>query len=566
MNNQNQRSLEFVEETKEIYSQYQKCDRWAVLVGISQYKHQPWSLNYADRDAEELCQFLRSENGGEFKEENIYLLTNQKATKSNIEDALYSFLQKPDKDDLVIIFFACHGAPDPNRPGNIYLLPYDTDPNKIAARGIPMSRIDEVLKTTLISNKVIIFADTCHSGNIGGKIGNRNAGDQSELINKYLQDLTQASEGIALLTSAEAREVAREGPEWGGGHGVFTHFVLEGMKGAADRDKNGIITVGELFEYVRENVKQATENKQHPSIGTNPYDRNLPIAIDQKVIKTFYTKTTDKNKSQQLRKAKGNDEKYRVQELTNGIILEMVKIPSGQFQMGSPENGYPSEEKPQHSVKIPSFWMGKYLITQEQWRIVAEMDIVSQDLNPNPSNFPGDKLPVEKVSWYDAMEFCARISLHTGLKYRLPSEAEWEYACRSKTKTPWFFGSLLGSKYARFGDPQGRTVSVGNFPPNQFGIYDMHGNTWEWCADTWHENYENAPNNGNVWDENHQEINYYQNTNENLVELLNDDRWRVVRGGSWADSQEQCRSAFRIDQSPNASGNTLGLRVVFTEN
>ena len=289
------------------------------------------------------------------------------------------------------------------------------------------------------------------------------------------------------------------------------------MKGAADRDENGIITVGELFEYVREEVKKATDHEQHPSIGTNPYDRNLPIAINQKIIKTIGVQTTDKNTSQKLRKGKGNDEKYRVQELTNGIILEMVKIPSGQFQMGSPENGYPSEEKPQHLVKIQSFWMGKYLITQEQWRIVAAMDIVSQDLNPNPSNFQGDKLPVEKVSWYDAMEFCARLSQHTDLKYRLPSEAEWEYACRSKTKTPWFFGALLGSKYARFGDPQGRTVSVGNFPRNQFGIYDMHGNTWEWCADTWHDNYENAPNNGNVWDENYQEINYYQNTTENVI-------------------------------------------------
>ena len=160
MNNQNQRSLEFIEETKKIYSQYQECDRWAVIVGISQYKYQPWNLNYADRDAEELCQFLLSENGGKFKKENINLLTNQDATKSNIEDALYDFLKKPDRDDLVMIFFACHGAPDPTRPDNIYLLPHDTKPDKVAATGIPMRSIDEVLKHTLISKKVIIFADS----------------------------------------------------------------------------------------------------------------------------------------------------------------------------------------------------------------------------------------------------------------------------------------------------------------------------------------------------------------------------------------------------------------------
>jgi formylglycine-generating enzyme required for sulfatase activity len=565
MNNQNQRSLEFTEETKEIYSQYQKCDRWAVIVGISQYEHQSWNLNYADRDAEELYQLLLSENGGKFKKENINFLTNQDATKSNIEDALYDFLKKPDRDDLVIIYFACHGAPDPTRPDNIYLLPHDTKPNKIAATGIPMRSIDEVLKHTLISKKVIIFADACHSGSIGSGIGGRNVGDNSELINKYLQNLTQASEGIASLTSAEAREVAREGQEWGGGHGVFTHFVLEGMKGAADLDQNGIITIGELFEYVRDEVKKATGDEQHPSIGTNPYDRNLPIAINQKIIETIGIQAIDKNTSKKNRERKGNDENYRIQELTNEITLDMVKIPAGKFSMGSPDNGFPSEEKPQHLVEIQSFWMGKYLITQEQWQIVAAMDIISQDLNPNPSNFQGDKLPVEKISWYDAMEFCARMSQQTGLKYRLPSEAEWEYACRSRTKTPYCFGSIIGSKYARFGDPQGRTVPVGNFPPNQFGIYDMHGNVWEWCADTWHDNYENTPNKGTVWDENHQEINYYHNIRENLVELLNDDRWRVLRGGSWADSQEQCRSAFRIDQIPTANGNTLGLRVVFTE-
>ena len=264
----------------ELYSEYKQVEKWAVIVGISEYKHQPWNLNYAHRDAEELHKLLLTENGGNFKRENIRLLTDREATKRNIEIALHDFLQKPDKNDLVMLYFACHGAPNPRRPnGNLYLLAYDTEPEKIAATGLRMREIDDVLRDTLIADKVIILADTCHSGGIGGNLGNRSISDHSQRINEYLRGLGNAKPGVALLTSAEAREVSREGKEWGGGHGVFTHFVLEGMRGKADTNNNGIVTVGELFEYVRENVKQATNDRQHPSIGTNKYDRNLPLAI-----------------------------------------------------------------------------------------------------------------------------------------------------------------------------------------------------------------------------------------------------------------------------------------------
>lgn len=170
MNKSNQRKM-VVEEVKEIYSQYKKCDRWAVIVGISEYEYEPWNLNYAHRDAEELTKLLRSESGGNFKEEHIRLLTNKKATKRAIEDALYNFLGKPAKDDLVIIFFACHGATNGIRNHPVYFLVHDTEPAKIASTGISMEAIDTVLKHHLLSEKVIIFADTCHSGSVGGGIG-----------------------------------------------------------------------------------------------------------------------------------------------------------------------------------------------------------------------------------------------------------------------------------------------------------------------------------------------------------------------------------------------------------
>ena len=263
-----------------MYSQYRDCDRWADIVGVSKYQYPNLNLRYADQDAEELYKLLLTPNGGGFQSDYICKLTNEQATTGNITRALRSFLKKPAREDLVLIYFACHGSPDPDRPGNVYLLTYDTDPNDIAGTALPMEDIDRALKTILHSEKVIILADTCHSAAIGGGIGGRRrVGNDAQVMNRFLQDISRSKGGVALLTSAEANEVSFEDTKWGGGHGVFTHYLLEGMRGAADRDGNGIVTIGELFEYVRDNVKRATDYRQHPSIGTNAYDRSLPIAI-----------------------------------------------------------------------------------------------------------------------------------------------------------------------------------------------------------------------------------------------------------------------------------------------
>ena len=396
----------------ELYTEYKNVDKWAVIVGISQYQHQSWNLKYADRDAEKLYRLLLTENGGNFKEQNIYKLTNEEATTRNIRIALHDFLQKPDRADLVLIYFACHGTADPNRPQNLYLLTHDTEPNRIAGTALPMREIDFALRETLLAEKIIVLADTCHSGGIGGRIGKRNAGERSELMNRYLHGLSNAKGGIALLTSAEAREVSREGEQWGGGHGVFTHFVLEGMEGTADRDRDGIVTVGELFEYVRDKVKQETDYRQHPSIGSNEFDRNLPIAIanpeisrsivdraaagdrethqqEQEVNKvnnllddikspvkiekfTFEVITVDSKGKEIKREPK--EAEYYTEDLGSGVNLDMVYIPKGSFLMGSPkeEQGGYGYERPQHRVNVPSFSIGRYPITQGQWKAVAE--------------------------------------------------------------------------------------------------------------------------------------------------------------------------------------------------
>ena len=205
----------------------------------------------------------------------------------------------------------------------------------------------------------------------------------------------------------------------------------------------------------------------------------------------------------------------------NDVTLEMVKIPGGTFIMGSPEgeNGRDSNESPQYQVNVPTFFMSKFEITQEQYQ---------QVMGENPSYFKGYKHPVENVSWNDAVEFCRRLSLETGRNYRLPTEAEWEYAARAGTTTPFYSGEIITSNLANYGNNNKGTTEVGTFPPNAFGLYDMHGNVFEWVQDHSHENYIGAPTDGSAW-----------------IGNSKDPSRRVARGGSWLHSSDIARSARR---------------------
>lgn len=253
---------------------------WAVIVGISRYAHEAWNLEYADRDAQQLADLVSAPAGGRF--EKVQLLINEKATYQALNKALKSFLKQPDREDIVLLYFACHGTPDPDRPENIYLLTHDSDPHDISGTALPMREIDLALRETLRAERVIILADTCHSGGMALGIGRR-AIDQSAVVNKYLKDLSLARGGVALLTSAATNETSREGKQWGEGHGVFTHFLLEGMRGQADgyggQPRDGKVGARELFEYVRDMVKKATGDGQHPTIGSDAFDPALPMAI-----------------------------------------------------------------------------------------------------------------------------------------------------------------------------------------------------------------------------------------------------------------------------------------------
>ena len=232
---------------------------------------------------------------------------------------------------------------------------------------------------------------------------------------------------------------------------------------------------------------------------------------------------------------------------------EIVVLPSGSFLMGSPPDPGPdpfsnekpkaigsADEKPQHRVQIQSFAIGKYEVTQEQWYAV---------MGNNPSENKGRTLPVEQVSWDDTQQFISKLNQKTGNMYRLPSEAEWEYAARAGTTTEWSFGndeSKLGN-YAWHGrNSGGKTQEVGQKQPNAFGLYDMHGNVWEWTQDCWHGTYAGAPTDGSVWT------------------AGCSGNYRVLRGGSWINFPAYLRSAIRVRNYPDVRIYIIGFRLART--
>ncbi|WP_008314078.1 formylglycine-generating enzyme family protein [Leptolyngbya sp. PCC 6406] len=244
------------------------------------------------------------------------------------------------------------------------------------------------------------------------------------------------------------------------------------------------------------------------------------------------------------------------EKLALGVNLELIWIPGGSFLMGATpdEIEHSPDEIPQHPVAVNGFWMGKFLVTQAQWRAIADLPLIHDELEPISACHRGADYPVEQISWFEAIEFCERLVAKTGRSYRFPSEAEWEYACRAGTSTPFHFGDVLnrsaanynsqarGSKIQKYGK---QTTPVGSFGiANAFGLYDMHGNVYEWCVDHWHVNYYGAPTDGTawIWD--------------------GDSTRRVIRGGSWHDVVANCRSAFRAPDDAEDGHDDLGFRVV----
>jgi formylglycine-generating enzyme required for sulfatase activity len=290
--------------------------------------------------------------------------------------------------------------------------------------------------------------------------------------------------------------------------------------------------------------------KQQEQSGANQISNSQNETYIQLQSFSFDVITVDKKGNENSRTRKTAE--LFVEDLGNKVLLEMVKVPKGTYHMGSPTGQGKNTEWPKHTVTLPDFLMGKYLVTQKQWQVVAALPQEEIALNPAPSNFKGDNLPVECVNWIEAVEFCQRLSRKTGRVYRLPSEAEWEYACQAGTTTEFHFGETLTPELARvkansgmalFTIFAGETSPVGSFLPNSFGLFDLHGNVYEWCSDCWHDNYNGAPADGKAW------LDFVIKT-------------KVVRGGCCKVPPSDCRTTSRMGFGYWCASGVIGFRLV----
>ncbi len=254
-------------------------NRWAVVIGISDYQDPEIpDLKYADKDARAVYDFLRSPEAGlgGIPADHIQLLVNDQATSRNMRSALLTFLRKSTDDDVIFIYIAGHGAPDPQRPQDLYILTYDTELKDLAATAMPMEVVNEAINKAYAYNKVLV-TDACHSAGVG--MGDTRSVNVNQINQLFLDHINSSSGGFVAFTASEANQLSEEGSRWGGGHGVFTYYFLQGLRGAADDNHDHVVTLGEVMEYTRDRVRRSTDNAQIPTISLTNYDRYWPMSI-----------------------------------------------------------------------------------------------------------------------------------------------------------------------------------------------------------------------------------------------------------------------------------------------
>jgi hypothetical protein len=253
-------------------------NKYALLIGVSRYKNNAEGipdLKYADVDARSVYQFLQQPVAGKFSKANMLLLENEQATISNIRQALSSFVSHAEADDLLLIFIAGHGAPDPAQQQNLYVLAHDTTLGDMANTALAMPDLRKYVERNVRAKRVVLLVDTCHSAGLSAEITRALS---NNLVNLYFEKLLYQEEGRAIITSSDVNEFSRESERWGAGHGVFTYYILEGLKGKANVNEDQLVSVGELFRFVRQKVRLDTEFKQNPRmlVGAN---ENLALSL-----------------------------------------------------------------------------------------------------------------------------------------------------------------------------------------------------------------------------------------------------------------------------------------------
>jgi formylglycine-generating enzyme required for sulfatase activity len=562
---------------------------WAISIGVNQYDYISDHLEYAVNDAEKVSHFLSTQLGFEvllYTDTSKTLgKTQTRPSRNNLWYLLKNLIGQARRADNFLFFFSGHGAL--GKDLHEYLLTSDHSPSDVENTALPLSFVIQCLIECQARNTVLVL-DMCRSRQPDWSKGDERVS---------METLNQARrQGITVVFSCNRGERSYEIPSIQ--QGSFTYAFLEGLKFC--------VTTAELERYLMRRVSQINQENgkppQHPLIGvesTLKYD--LPLIVTQsRKLNQFQENIRSPAKSdrdirsvelqsetnitlresshqfiipaiegkqafefevivvdvygQKLKQHHG--ESIYLSEELGTSSLQMVVIPSGTFLMGSSERRPSSNELPLHSVTIKPFLMSKYPITKSQWKAVVKLEQVKIPLKLQPSRSGGAKHPIVEISWDEAVEFCDRLSRKTGHVYRLPSEAEWEFACRAGTTTPFHFGETITPDLANYdgtftyqlepkGENRKKAIDVGSFPfANAFGLFDMHGNVWEWCMDHWHENYNQAPATGEAWLDN----------GKNLS--------RVVRGGSWTSEAAKCRSTYRQISDTIHKSNNTGFRIV----
>jgi formylglycine-generating enzyme required for sulfatase activity len=524
-----------------------KGKKYALLVGVKEYDHaRLGKLRFTENDVKELAEVLQDRSAGFTSVRLLATAAGEKReadkpTAANIRAALKELLAKKTRRDTVLVAFSGHGIQLKVKDGDkakekdeAFFCPSDAQVNDPAT----LIRISQLFKDLgeCGAGVKLLLVDACR---------NELEDADKSFDNDYLP---KPARGTVALFSCASGQKSYETTKLGRGHGVFFHFVLEGLRGKA-KNEDGTVTWQDLTAYVQRQVPRAAVKVIGEGAQQSPEQigriTSAPVLVQE-------------------------NEPTEEKAFTNSIGMKLVLIPRGKFKMGSPEDEKVREfvekgSEVQHEVEITKpFYLGIYTVTQKQYKEV---------MDENPSWFSAegggkdkvkgldnDDFPVENVLWEQAKKFCEKLSGRAGEKrhgrvYHLPTEAEWEYSCRggASCSNPFHFGKSLSSRQANFNGnyPYGeaekgpyleRTCKVGSYKPNKFGLYDMHGNVWQWCSDWYSKD-------------------YYKDSPAKDPKGPDSGDARVLRGGSWEFDGRGCRAGLRYRSLPSNRSSGVGFRV-----
>jgi formylglycine-generating enzyme required for sulfatase activity len=546
-----------------------KGKKYAFLVGVKSYDHAKLAdLKYTENDIAELAEVLSAKSAG-FTSVRVLTTTRgkkkaaDKPTAKNIRAGLKALLDKKTKHDTVLVALAGHG---------LRLKVDDPRDKRVERYEAFFCPSDAHIKkpSTMISFRDLYSALDESGAGVKLLLADAARNDPRAMGSIDVDEMPRPPRGLSALFSCASGQRSYESAKLGKGHGVFFHYVLEGLRGKA-KDEDGEVTWDRLAEYVKRQVHRSVPPligdgaQQSPTLfahlsGGSPV---LMAASRGAVGGRGRLPREPMPRPSRLPKQSGgaiekegagDAERPRAKALTNSIGMKLVLIPRGRFRMGAPadEEGRKKDE-PLHEVEISKpFYLGAYTVTQRQYREI---------MGRNPSWFSRDgerkgrvkglntdDFPVEYVSWNEAVEFCRKLAelpaeKKAGRVYRLPTEAEWEYTCRAGTTTPFHFGKTIADDQANFGFKVDRPTVVGSYKPNAWGLYDMHGNVWQWCSD-WYDK------------------NHYKDSPAKDPQGPDRGTFRVRRGGSWCNNAASCRSVCRSYGRPDHRHYAIGFRVV----